>query len=481
MDDSTVVHRAPARVFSRLASTPAGMWLIAALVAAMLLVLVALATRAQVRLEEEQERVLVGERLKGLLGTLIREMPPALTIGEGIRNFLVEDGGIGSVWFRRLSARFTRDQPLIRGVLLLRGDTVVDAYPAAFLPLLGRDLSGEARRAAALAAARATRRSLTLGPMPAMTEVGESLNTIVPVFGMLPGAAASDGYWGAVVVVVDPQPLLQRLQGLADELGITLAGRVQAMQGASATVLFGPPELFEETHVEAVFPLPGAGEWVLGAQPRQGWHPWSGPTVLLATLGVGMSLGSALLVYVTLRSRARIRFMAFHDMLTKLPNRRLFQARLREALARAERVGTPGALLLVDLDGFKQINDTHGHPAGDQLLKTLSRRMREVVGGEPHVVARTGGDEFAVLLHGVQELGQATEVAERLIHALSQPVPFTLSTGQVGASIGIALFPADGTEMAELLMRTDQALYRVKSGGRNAYAWVGEMIPRRGG
>ena len=463
----------------RVLSARGGMLLASALVTVTLLLLVGLISLALQRLEYQRERELVGERLKGLQGTLIREMPSALAIGEVMGSFIIEENTLSDSLFQKLAQHFVEAQPLIQGVVLIRGTTVARVYPETFASLLGRDLSGQLERSAALKVSRALRSSITIGPLPALTRAGQSLNTFVPLFVDPRRSGTADGYWGTVVVVMDPAPLLQRLQQLAAAEDIELAARTRPVPGGTETLLFGDPGLFVRAHVGSWFPLPGSGEWELGAEPREGWRKWSTPARWFVALGVLMSLGSGVLVHLTLRSRTRIRFMAFHDALTRLPNRRMFQERLREALAQARAHGTPGALLLVDLDGFKRVNDAHGHPVGDHVLRVLSSRMLQIAGA-PHLVARTGGDEFAVLLHGVEQRQQAADTAERLILALSQPIQLPLSTDRLGASIGIALFPADGTDAADLLMRTDQALYQVKKSGRNGYAWVGDPVTQRG-
>ncbi len=107
------------------------------------------------------------------------------------------------------------------------------------------------------------------------------------------------------------------------------------------------------------------------------------------------------------------------------------------------------------------------------MLRTVAERMRDLL-REPDLVARTGGDEFAALLHGVSDPETAREVADRLVRAIAQPIDLGGAMHRVGASVGIALFPRDGSDMLDLLVRTDRALYRVKQDGRNGYACVGE-------
>jgi diguanylate cyclase (GGDEF)-like protein len=159
----------------------------------------------------------------------------------------------------------------------------------------------------------------------------------------------------------------------------------------------------------------------------------------------------------------QLRHQALHDGLTDLPNRTLFNDRLGQALAVARRSGTPLAVLLMDLDSFKEVNDTLGHHSGDALLEDLGRRLETCVRGGD-TVARLGGDEFGFLLLDVAAPG-AVEVVDRIRLALAEPFRLHGLTLQVEASIGIALFPDHGESVDELLRRADVAMYVAKRSG----------------
>ena len=161
-------------------------------------------------------------------------------------------------------------------------------------------------------------------------------------------------------------------------------------------------------------------------------------------------------------------FLANHDSLTGLPNRARFLERLHEALINADRDRTRVALLLLDLDRFKIINDTLGHHTGDQFLKLVSKRLMQCV-RETDTVARLGGDEFVLILTRLKSLSSAELIAENVIHELSKP--FTIDNQEInsGASVGIALYPQDGSDSGELLKKADLAMYRAKATGRGRY------------
>ncbi|WP_233356208.1 ammonium transporter [Henriciella aquimarina] len=180
------------------------------------------------------------------------------------------------------------------------------------------------------------------------------------------------------------------------------------------------------------------------------------------------------LAIVDLRERkkaeARIRHLALHDPLTGLPNRALFNDRLTAMIDRTITEGSMSAVVLIDLDRFKDVNDLHGHAAGDQVLKVTAERIQGLV-GHRDTVARLGGDEFAVLQLSIDFANQAEELAIRLVEELSKPIELT--GGQrvrVGTSVGVAFCPRDGIQNVGLVTRADTALYHAKNTGRNRYA-----------
>jgi len=166
----------------------------------------------------------------------------------------------------------------------------------------------------------------------------------------------------------------------------------------------------------------------------------------------------------------RLRYRAAHDPLTGLPNRAEFERVCREAIERERLRGRRLAVLYIDLDDFKPVNDTYGHEVGDDLLRTLAARMKQMM-RETDLVARVGGDEFSVLLTDLVEESRSYIVACKLLDMLSQAVVTKRGTHQVGASIGISIYPGDGGEPQALLRRADAAMYRVKQGGRGGVAF----------
>jgi diguanylate cyclase (GGDEF)-like protein len=162
---------------------------------------------------------------------------------------------------------------------------------------------------------------------------------------------------------------------------------------------------------------------------------------------------------------ARIAHLAYHDALTGLPNRAVFADHLARGVAKAAEQSEPIAVLCIDLDGFKAVNDIHGHPAGDELLIEAAHRLRGVVRGN-ELVARLGGDEFAVVQAGGSQPTHAGLLSERIIAALRQPFAIGGQSIRISASIGVAIYPTDADTPSDLIKNADMALYRAKAEGR---------------
>lgn len=198
--------------------------------------------------------------------------------------------------------------------------------------------------------------------------------------------------------------------------------------------------------------------------------------LLFGALGLSLLMVAVLVVNRRLKreitrriaAEKRLQHVASHDVLTQLPNRGLLDDRLSQALLAHRREQSHFALLFIDLDGFKQVNDQHGHPIGDALLLRVAGLLTQAI-RHSDTVARFGGDEFVILLNRVQDLDAATQVADNILHSLSSPFTFEGVKVEIAVSIGVVIYPRDGDTAIELLKKADQLMYQAKTAGGRCY------------
>ena len=284
-------------------------------------------------------------------------------------------------------------------------------------------------------------------------------------------------------------PGYQRARDGYPASNLTYRERFDAWEGELAErhilATYVPVHVYEAAPVEAVLEVYTDITELVARMERSQW------TILAAVLGgmaaVYLAMQLMLARYHRLlreqeRERAaqeeRIRYQAYHDSLTGLPNRASFAEHLDEAMRRAKRAGWPLALLFLDLDNFKRVNDSLGHDAGDRLLRVAAERIRRAV-READMLFRMGGDEFTVLLEDVRGPEEAAMVSSRVLEAMAEPLQLQHHEISVTASIGIALYPRDDVVAERLLKSADTAMYRAKELGRNRYAFFAPEMNER--
>lgn len=285
---------------------------------------------------------------------------------------------------------------------------------------------------------------------------------------MLRRALERDGY--RVEEAADGAAALERFESMAPDLilmdavmpgvdGFTACARLQSLPGGRLTPVLIITGLDDEESVNRAFES-GASDYV--HKPIR----WA-----VLRRRVGRMLTES-------RAERHVNHLAYHDALTDLPNRRLFADQLEQRTESARRKGQPLALLFLDLDRFKLINDSLGHDVGDQLIKSVAQRLMGAV-RKSDIVGRLGGDEFTVVVESVTSAQDAALIAQKLIDTMSEP--FTLDGREifVTVSVGIALYPFDGDRHGALLKNADTAMYRAKEHGRNNYQfYTAEMSAR---
>lgn len=248
-----------------------------------------------------------------------------------------------------------------------------------------------------------------------------------------------------------------------------------------------------------IAPTPGAAEAVVALDNKAGepvawfkWQPDRPGTLLLAETAPAMGIAvlvAGLVIAILMRSlrrssaaleaeRARAEHQALHDPLTGLANRAMFQQRLTQALERLSPGSDPVALLALDLDRFKQVNDTLGHEAGDELLRQVSGRIKALL-SDDDTLARLGGDEFVILQAAIKTVNESRRLSEQIISRVSEPYKLAGADVRIGVSIGVALARDAAGDGLDLPARADFALYQAKESGRNQVKLYDELAKER--
>jgi diguanylate cyclase (GGDEF)-like protein len=361
-----------------------------------------------------------------------------------------------------------QNYPLFRHIAIAPDLVIRYVFPlAGNETVLGVDYRNLPQQMAAIDKTLRLGKPVVAGPIN-LLQGGRALIVRVPV------VLADQRNWGVMAAIMPLELLLERVRLLSLQpefyLGLSgLDGEDQPDQ-----LFWGDPEVTQSDRVIVDIKLP-VGRWQLQAAPKQPL-PWLfGSLQWLAVLAAIVILLLCASVYLLLRlARDRelamhtIAFQATYDPLTNLPNRVVFTEQLARLIKQAQHQQHCLSLLCIDLDEFKQVNESLGHLVGDKLLRAVAERLQSLV-GEHDLLARLGGDEFVI----VSMLGKAPEqtelMAERLVLQLSQPVQVGDKRLAVSASIGIAMYPHDGMNQGDLLKHADRAMYAAKQLGRNTY------------
>ncbi|MBT0669777.1 EAL domain-containing protein [Novosphingobium profundi] len=290
------------------------------------------------------------------------------------------------------------------------------------------------------------------------------------------------------LLVVQPVPGANGGEGRADAGGAFVVG-VTFLDGALFDALARNFSLSgmhfqsipSRTSPETSVPLRARSGTTIGYLAWNAFDPGTRVLSALAPVALVVVLLAASIVYVLAsrlvrrtrdleESRTEAQYQALHDPLTGLANRILFEAQLDQALDRCRDGKASLALLCIDLDRFKQINDTLGHPAGDELIRQVAQRLRAQV-RETDIVARMGGDEFAVVINDPQDRAAVEAISTRIVEDLARPFALAGAKAFIGASLGVVLSPQDCVLRTELSRRVDISLYAAKAGGRGRYVF----------
>lgn len=422
---------------------------------------------------DAKERLEATEDVRTALGEardeIDRRLETALAVPETLAAVIAAEEHIDTPTFEAIAARLVRANPSIRNVALAPGNIITAVHPLrgneAALGLRYAEVPGQY---AAVQRAIELRRTVIAGPIP-LVQGGTGLVARTPVF-LRDRRGGDTRYWGIVSLAVNVDQLFADIARIAERRGLAIAVRQAEPDTAPGPALLGDPRVFVSDPVSMRYPLPGGGRWELAAIPRDGWASVQGVPTWMLVLLHALALLLGWYAYRMLTSHDRDRLLAGHDALTGLLNRKSFDHDLNEAMQQGEPRSC--ALVLIDLDRFKPVNDTHGHSAGDLVLQQVAERLQQVTQGDD-AAYRLGGDEFALLLKGSRGTRELFHQVDHAVQLIRQPVVLaSRHSVSVGASTGVAVFPSseEPEHAADVFDRADRALYRCKQDGRRALA-----------
>ncbi len=408
--------------------------------------LIATSQVERLRSETTERPATIRARIEG-------EINPTQHLTRGLIAYVATHPEVDDSEFTQLATEIFSVGRNIRNIGLAKNNIITHIYPlAGNEAALGLDYKKTPKQWAAIEEAIQLKGTVVAGPVD-LVQGGSAFIARTPIYtrsgvsGLL--HKHKPQFWGIASIVIDLPPLFQAA-GISETIdGVDFAMRGKDGRGASGAQIFGNMALFNSTPVLQSVTLPN-GSWQIAALPHGGWMANIEPQWLPRFSGWVIALIIGSLLAALLWTRAINRHLALYDHLTKLPNRRLAEDRLEQMIARGRREHSTFSLFYIDLDGFKQINDRHGHKTGDNLLIEVAKRMQASV-RTMDTIARIGGDEFVILADGVNEEKDRAKIKHNLMQNMSGSAFIDGQKIELRASIGCVSFPEDGSTMDELL------------------------------
>jgi len=448
--------------------------------------------QVELRVDAQASRSSAEKRVSNVAALLSSAMNVRLNLTSSLSAFVITRKKFSATQFDSFASMLKKD---LKGVMSLQlAPNSIVTYITDLKQnkqAIGHDLLADSnRRVIALKSIR-EHSYIISGPVK-LIQGGRAIVARRPIY-FHPPKSTREQFWGFATVLIDIDLLLEdtMVTSLLEDFNVAIRGKNGL--GAAGDVFYGEQSVFNTATALASINLPNAS-WQIAVTPKPNsrangfihsfWY-W----VIVSIFSALASLitysivdrprqlkhkvaqaTAALRNEINNRKEAekKVRHMALHDPLTGLPNRRLFDELGKKTLAIAKRESTSLAILFIDIDGFKNVNDCHGHYFGDTLLQMIAKRLLAQV-RDPDIVARFGGDEFVILLTNNCDLEGANKVSEKIIQAISVPFEHAGIVAKVGVSIGISLYPEHGPTMEHLVQESDSAMYHAKNNGKNCY------------
>ncbi len=401
-------------------------------------------------------------RLSELRARLESELRQAVSLAQGVASFAALSESLTPREFRGFAEQMAALDPHVVRVTLAPDRTVRFVYPLyGNLSQLGHDHHADEREREAVMRARRTRSAVVFGPEHDAAG-NRTMIALAPVMRPVSDGSAHETLVvrGVAAVTIDLDALLLSAGLTETDPAYRFALQEQGRTGGAGQVLFGDAALFASDAVRLPVMLT-AGRWNLAGTSRAEACCADTEGTVARVIGYGVTLLLVTLAVLAIHFQMRARDMAVHDPLTGLPNRRLLESRLRRLAARPGPRRRGFEVFFIDLNGFKPVNDTHGHAAGDMILCAIGERLRDHT-RHSDTVARVGGDEFVVVVPCRGEGDTRPMITARLHAALAEPFEVEGSLVHVRASVGSARFPDDTVSVGELLELADRRMYAEK-------------------
>ncbi|MCP3850379.1 MAG: EAL domain-containing protein, partial [Gammaproteobacteria bacterium] len=425
------------------------------------------------QLNREQERDVILNQVGAIRAELEYQISTTLNLTLGMMVFVSNNPDITNPQFVQLAKKIMQSTPLLHNIALAKDNVISHMYPIkGNEKALGlRYMETPSQKEAVLRAIQ-SKQIIVAGPLE-LKQGGQGIISRIPIF----LDEQQTDYWGIASIVINTE-VLYKLSGLYkshDDFDIALRGKDSL--GEKGAIFYGDAAIFSDPgNIFLPINLP-SGEWILGARSKYNNLAWSKRTLIIFITALILSLSLASATYVLLNSFRHNKQLATYDSLTQLVNRQYFTHHLIETIARYKRSKVNFALLLLDLDYFKEINDSLGHPFGDQLLCAVAHRL-QVISRDSDVIARLGGDEFIILQQDLIELTDSARFAQKILDELSQLFIIDETQLKITVSIGIVTSNAENVTSETLMKNCDMALYHAKQAGRSRFSFHDEKMTR---
>lgn len=439
---------------------------VAVLLSGVLILAVEALVSQMVENQLQHQKVQTINRLAEIRARLEGEIHSTLHLTRSLIAYVSRHPNIGNEEFSMLAADAIIFGKNIRNIGLAKDNTISHIYPlSGNEKALGLSYEDDSAQWTAVKRAVETGSTVVAGPVD-LVQGGTGFVARTPIYVYADGVEqagkpAAAKYWGLASIVIDAESLFKNagVSETGDELRLVIRGKDSL--GEDGDIILGDPDIYTADPVQQNVYLPNGG-WELSAIPVSGWNGRSVESLVVRGLGWMFAVMFGVLVGLLLNERKKNLRLALHDQLTGLPNRRLLEDRLSQAQIKADRNNTQFSVFLVDMDGFKLINDQHGHHVGDEVLIYIAQQLDDKT-RSTDTIARIGGDEFLIVTPEIVDEDEAGRKSGQIYHLVNTTLVIDGIELELKGSIGVAIYPRDGTDIDELLKFADKNMYKVKN------------------